>query len=93
MSISTQAATRLEHDLIGDRDVPAEAYWGVHTLRASENFHITGQQVGSNPHLIRALALVKQAAARANRELGLLDATRAEAIDAACTENRRGRPA
>ncbi|MGP5726086.1 aspartate ammonia-lyase [Arthrobacter rhombi] len=86
MSISTQAATRLEHDLIGDRDVPAEAYWGVHTLRASENFHITGQQVGSNPHLIRALALVKQAAARANRELGLLDDTRAEAIDAACTE-------
>ncbi|HXD27523.1 MAG TPA: aspartate ammonia-lyase [Arthrobacter sp.] len=86
MSTASPAATRLEHDLIGDREVPADAYWGVHTLRAAENFPITGQQLASNPHLIRALALVKQAAARANRELGLLDATRADAIEAACAE-------
>ncbi|WP_417215588.1 aspartate ammonia-lyase [Arthrobacter sp.] len=86
MPTTSLAATRIEHDLIGDREVPADAYWGVHTLRASENFHITGQPLASNPHLIRALALVKQAAARANRELGLLDATRADAIEAACAE-------
>ncbi|WP_102159315.1 aspartate ammonia-lyase [Zhihengliuella halotolerans] len=78
--------TRTEHDLIGDRDVPADAYWGVHTLRAVENFPITGQRLSSNPHLVRALAMVKQAAARANRDLGLLDAERAGAIDAACAE-------
>ncbi|MCO1337937.1 aspartate ammonia-lyase [Kocuria polaris] len=77
---------RTEHDLIGDRDVPVDAYWGVHTLRAVENFPITGQRLSSNPHLVRALAMVKQAAARANRDLGLLDAERATAIDAACTE-------
>ena len=57
---------RTEHDLIGDREIPAEAYWGVHTLRAKENFDITGTALSGNPHLIRALARVKQAAARAN---------------------------
>jgi len=81
---SQLAATRVEHDLIGDLDIPAEAYWGVHTLRAKHNFDITGTQLSGNPYLIRALARVKQAAARANHELGLLDAERAAAIDAAC---------
>ncbi|WP_372698287.1 aspartate ammonia-lyase [Arthrobacter sp. JSM 101049] len=90
MPSTSPAATRLEHDLIGDREVPTDAYWGVHTLRAAENFPITGQRLASNPHLIRALALVKQAAARANRELGLLDATRADAIEAACAEIANG---
>ena len=55
---------RSEHDLLGDRDVPAEAYWGVHTLRAVENFPITGQPLSSNMHLVRGLAAVKLAAAR-----------------------------
>ena len=54
-------ATRSEHDLLGDRDVPADAYWGVHTLRAVENFPITGQQLSSNMHLVRGLAAVKLA--------------------------------
>ena len=76
--------TRTEHDLIGDLEIPVEAYWGVHTLRAKENFHITGTTLEGNPHLINALARVKQAAARANHELGLLDAERAQAIDRAC---------
>ena len=78
--------TRSEHDLIGDREIPAEAYWGVHTLRAVENFPITGQQLTSNPNLIIALAMVKQAAAQANLELGLLDPPRATAIIEACKE-------
>ena len=77
-------ATRREHDMLGEVDVPADAYWGVHTLRAVANFPITGVSVGHFPDLVRALALVKQAAARANRRLGQLPAAKAEAIDRAC---------
>src|SRR6476659_10694875 len=80
----TQVATRREHDLLGEVDVPAQAYWGVHTLRAVENFPITGVPVGHFPEFVKALALVKQAAARANRKLGHLPRDKAEAIDKAC---------
>ncbi|WP_024301115.1 aspartate ammonia-lyase [Pseudogulbenkiania sp. MAI-1] len=83
--------TRSEHDLLGDREVPAEAYWGVHTLRAIENFPITGQTIAGYANLIAALAAIKQAAALSNRELGLLDAPRADAIVAACEEIRAGK--
>jgi aspartate ammonia-lyase len=81
---------RIEHDLIGDRQVPAGAYYGVHTLRARENFPITGTAISIYPDLVRALACVKQAAAIANSELGLLDAQRAQAIVRACEEIREG---
>ena len=81
---------RLEHDLLGDREVPGDAWWGVHTLRALENFPITGTPLSSCPALIRALALVKSAAAHANRELGLVDAPRADVIIAACAEVAAG---
>ena len=64
---------RTEHDLLGDRVVPADAYYGIHTLRALENFCITGTPISHYPDLIVALACVKQAAAIANAELGLLD--------------------
>ena len=77
-------ATRREHDLLGEVDVPVAAYWGVHTKRAVENFPITGVPVGHYPEFVKALALVKQAAARANRRLGFLDPAKAEAIDRAC---------
>ena len=83
-------ATRTEHDLIGDREVPAAAYWGIHTLRAVENFPITGQRIGETPDLIVALACIKQAAAEANAGLGLLDARRRDAIVAACREIQGG---
>lgn len=82
--------TRIEHDLIGDRDVPAHALWGIHTLRAVENFQITGRTIADTPDLIVALACIKQAAAEANAELGLLDAARRDAIIAACREIRDG---
>jgi aspartate ammonia-lyase len=82
--------TRLEHDLVGDRPVPAGAYYGVHTLRAMENFPITGTAISIYPDLVVALACVKQAAAIANRDLGLLDAARAGAIVRACEEIRGG---
>jgi aspartate ammonia-lyase len=84
--IYRSGSTRLEHDLLGDREVPADARYGIQTLRAMENFDITGIRLGHYPHLIRALAMVKQAAARANRQLELLDETIADAIDAACQE-------
>ncbi|MET8689287.1 aspartate ammonia-lyase [Streptomyces sp. NPDC004732] len=84
-------ALRREHDLLGDRDVPADAYWGIHSLRATENFPITGIPISVYPQLIDALAAVKEAAARANEELGLLPAAKADAIAAACREIRAGR--
>jgi aspartate ammonia-lyase len=82
--------TRREHDLLGDKDVPADAYWGVHTARARENFPITGTTIAAYPHLVEALASVKEAAARANAELGLLSPDIADAICAACREIREG---
>ena len=76
--------TRTEHDLLGEAEIPAEAYWGIHTLRAVENFPITGVSVGHFPEFVRALVMVKQAAARANRRLGHLCEAKAKAIDQAC---------
>ncbi|MGH7504109.1 MAG: aspartate ammonia-lyase, partial [Longimicrobiales bacterium] len=82
--------TRREHDLLGDRDVPAAAYYGIQTLRAAENFPITGIPIAQYPHLIKALAAVKQAAAEANNALGVLSNDVAEAIGRACREIRAG---
>jgi aspartate ammonia-lyase len=84
------SALRYEHDLLGDRAVPADAYYGVHTVRAVENFPITGTPISVYPELIEALASVKEAAALANRDLGLLDPTKADAIIRACEEVRAG---
>ncbi len=82
---------RNEHDLLGDREVPAAAYYGVHTLRAVENFPITGTPISAYPDLVSALASVKEAAALANRDLGLLDDRKVDAIVQACEEIRAGR--
>lgn len=82
---------RTEHDLLGDRQVPADVYYGVHTLRALENFPVTGTAISIYPDLICALAQIKQAAARANHDLGLLDGRRADAIVAACKEIQAGK--
>jgi aspartate ammonia-lyase len=82
---------RTEHDLLGERAVPADAYYGIHTLRALENFPITGTPISIYPDLVMALACVKQAAAIANSELGLLDERRATAIRLACEEVREGK--
>ncbi len=82
---------RTEHDLLGERDVPAGVYYGIHTLRALENFPITGTAIHSAPALVKALACVKQACARANHDLGLLDTLKNEAIEGACEEIRAGK--
>jgi aspartate ammonia-lyase len=83
-------ATRFEHDLLGDMAVPADAYYGVHTLRAVENFPISDTRISIYPDLIIALACIKQAAAMTNSELGLLDGKKAQAIISACKEIRDG---
>ncbi len=81
---------RLEHDLLGEREVPADAYFGIHTLRAAENFPITGSTLQKYPGLLIALAAVKQACALANQELGFLDERHANAIRKACEDIRNG---
>lgn len=80
------AATRQEHDLLGDRDVPADAYYGIQTLRAYENFNITGVRLKQFSTFIKALAYVKKAAAIANHECGVMSAEIRDAIGAACDE-------
>ena len=84
-------AFRIEKDLLGERQVPAAAYYGIHTVRALENFPITGRGLHGYPSLVRALACVKQACAQANLELGLLDARKSRAIIEACEDIRAGR--
>lgn len=83
--------TRLEHDLLGEREVPAEVYYGVQTLRGIENFNISGITLNFYPVFIEGLAIVKRAAAKANKDLGLLDDKIASAIDLACDEIIKGK--
>ena len=72
--------SRIEHDFIGEKEIPNDAYYGVQTLRAIENFNITGIQVSSQPLFIKAFGMVKKAAAMANRDCGILPDKIAEAI-------------
>ena len=78
--------SRSERDLLGTREVPADAYYGIQTLRGLENFHISGVPLSHYPEFIEALAMIKMAAARANRECGQMSAGVADAIEAACKE-------
>ena len=83
--------TRTEHDLLGYREIPHEYYYGIQTLRALENFNISGVTLKFFPVLIEAFASVKMAAAEANHELGLLDTKNKNAIVQACEEIRNKR--
>ncbi|GIK59668.1 MAG: aspartate ammonia-lyase [Ignavibacteriota bacterium] len=83
--------TRSEHDLLGDREVPNEVYYGVQTLRAIENFMISGVTLNFHPVIIQALAMVKMAAAKTNNELGLLSKPVTDAIVQACSEIINGK--
>ncbi|ONM42843.1 aspartate ammonia-lyase [Halopseudomonas pachastrellae] len=82
--------TRSEYDLLGYLDVPADAWYGIQTQRAANNFAITGVPISHFPELIRALAMVKQAAALTNHDFGLLNATKTEAIVSACEDIAAG---
>ena len=80
----TSAATRIERDTMGELAVPASAYYGVQTARAIENFPISSLRFPRA--MIRAMGLIKRAAATVNQSLGLLDKKPAEAINQACRE-------
>lgn len=71
---------RIEHDFLGEKEIPDEAYYGIQTARALENFHITGMPISREPLLIQAFGYVKKAAAMANRDCGVLPPDIAEAI-------------
>ena len=75
---------RVEHDFLGEREIPDNVYYGVQTLRGVENFHITGIPIGLATSFIAALGYVKKAAALANRDLGVIDPMIANAICQAC---------
>jgi len=77
-------AMRIERDSIGEMEIPAEADYGIHTARAVANFPITGIRLGDYPEMVQSLAMVKKAAAMANRELGALRPEIAAAIISAC---------
>ncbi|MEQ7920846.1 aspartate ammonia-lyase [Xanthomonas sp. WHRI 1810A] len=88
--MSCAASFRTEKDLLGVLDVPAEAYYGIQTLRAVNNFHLSGVPISHYPKLVVALAMVKQAAADANHQLGHLNAAKHAAISEACARLVRG---
>ena len=82
---------RLEHDSLGERELPNDVYYGVQTQRALENFSISGVRLHNFEHMIEALAFVKKAAALANGELGVLTAEQTQAISEACDELLSGK--
>jgi aspartate ammonia-lyase len=94
-SIRTQmpaaGATRCETDSLGAKLIPADAYWGINVSRALDNFAISGRAISDYPDLIFGYACVKQAAARANAEIGVLDRDKAGLIDRACEEIKDGK--
>ncbi|HZM10273.1 MAG TPA: aspartate ammonia-lyase [Candidatus Limnocylindrales bacterium] len=85
----SKPSTRTEKDSLGTREIPADVHYGIQTARAVENFPISG--LHAHPSLIRAIAMVKEAAAEANRELGLVDAKTADAIITAAREVQQGK--
>ena len=89
VAIHQKSAYRTEKDSIGIKDVPGDVYYGVQSLRASENFHITG--LNMHPEIINSMAHIKKAAAITNCEIGLLDKRIAGAIVKACDEIAAGR--
>lgn len=87
----TQNNYRIESDLLGSKEVPEEVLWGVQTLRAIENFHISGRLMSEYPNFVKGMAMTKKAAAMANREVGMITPQQADAICRACDELLAGR--
>ena len=78
------AQTRTERDLLGEKQIPADAYYGVQTARALENFPVSGVKTNFYPDYVRAYAMVKLAAARANTDIGRMKKEKLDAIEKAC---------
>ena len=87
----TSGKTRSEHDLLGDKDVPAEALFGVQTLRCIENFDISRNLLGDHPEFVKAFGIVKMGAILANHDLGLVSDEITDAVVAACKELMEGK--
>jgi len=85
------AKTRTEHDLIGNKEVPADAYYGVQTARGLENFNISGLQLRQYPNIIKGLGMVKLAAARANFDCGQFSEAILRGMEGACQELMAGK--
>jgi aspartate ammonia-lyase len=86
-----QQKTRTEHDLLGDKQIPADAYYGVQTARALENFQISGVAINHYPGFVEAWAIVKLAAARANTDVGAMKPERLAMIEKACKAVMEGK--
>src|SRR5512144_188450 len=82
--IGSYAQTRTEKDLLGEKQIPADAYYGVQTARALENFQVSGVVTKFYPDYVRAYAMVKLAAARANADVGRMSKEKLSAIEKAC---------
>ena len=91
MATTAAPTTRIEHDLLGDLAVPADAYYGVQTARALENFRISGVELRLYPNFIKGLAMTKLGAARANFETGGFSKEILKAIEGACNEIIEGK--
>jgi len=89
--MARSGSTRKEHDSLGERDIPGDAYYGVQTLRAVENFPLSGIPLSAFPEFVKALAIVKKACALANHDLGNLEESKKNAIAAACDEILAGK--
>src|ERR1044071_9006490 len=87
--MSSEFQTRTERDSLGEKELPADVYYGIQTARAIENFHISG--LTPFPSLVTATIQIKQAAARANSALGAMDRDRARAIEQAADEVLAGK--
>ncbi len=82
---------RLEHDFLGEMELPANIHYGIQTMRALENFYVSGQPISTFPEFIRALAWIKKAAAKANAKLGVLPENIEKGICAACDDIIEGK--
>lgn len=82
--------TRIEHDFVGKLEIPNDCYYGIQSYRAAENFDITGIKLQKEPFIIKALAMIKKAAAQANRDCGVLEPVIANAIAHACDQVMTG---
>jgi aspartate ammonia-lyase len=84
LGLSSNAQFRTEKDLLGEKQIPSDAYYGVQTARALENFQVSGVKTNFYPDYVRAYAMVKLAAARANFDVGRMKKDRLEGIEKAC---------
>ena len=89
-ALRNSGRSRIEKDSLGASEIPANMYWGIHTLRALQNFPLTGIQISSYPTLVTAFAQIKHATVLANFDLGLIDEAKKNAMVQACREIEQG---